>query len=166
MGDKIVVMNNAVVEQFGTPQEVYDKPATMFVADFIGSPPMNFLHFEGKLAQGAQSIDLNGQNIHVPQLREGADGALAFGVRPEHVRLTSDGGMRAEVIATEYLGTTQIVTLETSSGDLKARIPSDQIAQVGEQVGLTFAGETVTLFETSTGRALISELNEGVLPNG
>ena len=50
MGDKIVVMNNAVVEQFGTPQEIYDKPATMFVADFIGSPSMNFLKFSGKIA--------------------------------------------------------------------------------------------------------------------
>jgi multiple sugar transport system ATP-binding protein len=166
MGDKIVVMNNAVVEQFGTPQEVYDKPATMFVADFIGSPPMNFLHFDGKLAKGSQSIDLNGQNIDVPQLREGSEGALAFGVRPEHVRLTTDDGMRAKVIATEYLGTTQIVTLETDSGDLKARIASDQIAQVGEQVGLQFAGETVTLFDKSTGRALRSDLNEGVLSHG
>ncbi len=47
MGDKIVVMNHGVVEQFGTPQEIYDHPATMFVADFIGSPSMNFLRFEG-----------------------------------------------------------------------------------------------------------------------
>ncbi|MGE5766251.1 MAG: ABC transporter ATP-binding protein, partial [Bacteroidota bacterium] len=53
MGDKIVVMNNAVVEQFGTPQEIYDKPVTMFVADFIGSPSMNFLPFKGRLAPGA-----------------------------------------------------------------------------------------------------------------
>jgi len=49
MGDKIVVMNNAVVEQFGTPQEIYDKPATLFVADFMGSPSMNFLPFQDKL---------------------------------------------------------------------------------------------------------------------
>ena len=47
MGDKIVVMNHGSVEQFGVPQEIYDWPATLFVADFIGSPPMNFLRFEG-----------------------------------------------------------------------------------------------------------------------
>ena len=52
MGDKIVVMNNAVVEQFGTPQDIYDKPATLFVADFIGSPSMNFLNFEGHVEAG------------------------------------------------------------------------------------------------------------------
>ena len=45
MADKIAVMNHGVIEQIGTPQEIYDRPASMFVADFIGSPPMNFLHF-------------------------------------------------------------------------------------------------------------------------
>ena len=59
MGDKIVVMNNAVVEQFGTPQEIYDKPATMFVADFIGSPSMNFLKFHGKVGNGAGSVAMH-----------------------------------------------------------------------------------------------------------
>ena len=53
MGDKIVVMNHGVVEQFGAPQEIYDWPATMFVADFIGSPPMNFLRFDGTVAAGS-----------------------------------------------------------------------------------------------------------------
>jgi multiple sugar transport system ATP-binding protein len=52
MGDKIVVMNHGVVEQFGTPQDIYDQPATLFVADFIGSPPMNFLRFDGMSRAG------------------------------------------------------------------------------------------------------------------
>ena len=52
MADKIAVMNHGVIEQFGTPQEIYDRPATMFVADFIGSPPMNFLKFDGGLREG------------------------------------------------------------------------------------------------------------------
>ena len=166
MGDKIVVMNNAVVEQFGTPQEVYDNPATMFVADFIGSPSMNFLNFSSKLAAGASSVELDGQTLSVPVLREGAEGKLAFGVRPEHVRLVTEGGNRAKVLATEYLGTTQIVTLATANGELKARGPSVQVGRTGEAVGLQFAGETVTLFDRSTGHALRSELNEGVLAHG
>src|SRR3954466_13570744 len=56
MADKIAVMNHGVIEQFGTPREIYDRPATMFVADFIGSPPMNFLGFGGGLAKGAREI--------------------------------------------------------------------------------------------------------------
>ncbi len=165
MGDKIVVMNNAVVEQFGTPQEIYDKPATMFVADFIGSPSMNFLNFNSSLAEGATSVDLNGQSMHIPQQRQGASGELVFGVRPEHITLSDNGTYRAEVLATEYLGTTQIITLDTPNGELKARTGADQIAKVGEKVGLGFNPHTITLFDKSSGHALRSELNEGVLGN-
>lgn len=166
MGDKIVVMNNAVVEQFGTPREIYDKPATMFVADFIGSPSMNFLDFSGSVAPEQSSISLSEQQITVPSLREGASGELVFGVRPEHVHLSDEGSFRGRVLATEYLGTTQIVTLETPSGHLKARIGADRIASVGESVGLGFRSDTVTLFDRNSGRALPSALNEGVVDRG
>lgn len=166
MGDKIVVMNNAVVEQFGTPQEIYDMPATMFVADFIGSPSMNFLPFTGSVAAGAGEVSFGGATLEVPKMREGAEGSLVFGVRPEHVRLTDAAGYRAEVIATEYLGTTQIVTLNSPNGPLKARIGSEQPARVGEKVGLDFVSQTVTLFQEETGRALRSALNEGGLGHG
>jgi multiple sugar transport system ATP-binding protein len=163
MGDKIVVMNNAVVEQFGKPQEIYDKPATMFVADFIGSPPMNFLNFTGKVATGDTAVDLGGHPMGVPQLREGGAGDLVFGVRPEHIRLATDGAYRGEVLATEYLGTTQIVTIQTPNGEVKARINSDQPARMGDKVALSFNPNTVTLFDRASGRALRSALNEGVL---
>jgi len=166
MGDKIVVMNNAVVEQFGTPQEIYDTPATMFVADFIGSPSMNFLEFSGKVALGAVSVQLDGIKTTIPKTREAANGELVFGVRPEHIALSTDGDYRGEVLAAEYLGTTQIVTMDTPNGEIKARISSEQPARMGDKVGLTFTGKTITLFDKATGRALRSELNEGVLGDG
>ncbi|UWR23329.1 ABC transporter ATP-binding protein [Sulfitobacter sp. S190] len=166
MGDKIVVMNNAVVEQFGTPQQIYDKPATMFVADFIGSPSMNFLDFEGVAAEGATSVTLGDQTVGVPRQMQGARGKLVFGVRPEHISLSDSGGYRGEVLASEYLGTTQIITLDTPNGELKARIASDQIAKVGERVGLGFDPRRITLFDRQTGRALRSELNDEVLTHG
>ena len=166
MGDKIVVMNNAVVEQFGTPQQIYDKPATMFVADFIGSPSMNFLRFDGTVAEGADNVTLDGHVTHIPRLRQGAQGKLVFGVRPEHVTLSDSGAYRGEVLAAEYLGTTQIITLDTPNGELKARIDSAQIAKVGEKVGLGFNPDTVTLFDAGSGRALRSDLNDEVLAHG
>ena len=166
MGDKIVVMNNAVVEQFGTPQEIYDKPATMFVADFIGSPSMNFLRFEGAVPEGARSVDLNGHMLGIPLQMQGASGSLVFGVRPEHVTLNDSGTYRGEVLATEYLGTTQIITLATPNGELKARIDSAQVARVGETVGLGFNADAITLFDESNGGALRSELNDEVLAHG
>ena len=166
MGDKIVVMNGGVVEQFGVPQDIYDKPATMFVAGFIGAPPMNFLPFHGTAEAGDTTVTLHHQALPVPALREPFDGDMVYGVRPEHVRLSDAGGYRGEVVATEYLGTTQIVTLRTPDGEIKARIPAGQAARMGETVGLDFNGATVTLFDRQTGRAIRSDLNEGVLAHG
>ncbi|CTQ76459.1 ABC transporter ATP-binding protein [Roseibium alexandrii] len=163
MGDKIVVMNHGVIEQFGTPQDVYDKPASMFVADFIGSPPMNFLRFHGQVHPGASSVRMHHADIVIPSAREPFEGDLVYGIRPEHISLTDESDSRGEVVAAEYLGTTQIVTIKTPGGDLKARVPSGHTVRSGEQVGLTFNGMTATLFDNQSGRALRSELNEGVL---
>ena len=166
MGDKIVVMNHGVVEQFGKPQDVYDKPATMFVAEFIGSPSMNFLRFHGNVETGGKAVKLQNEKLVIPQMREPFEGDLAFGVRPEHIRLSDSGTYRGEVKATEYLGTTQIITLKTAHGTVKARAASGEVARVGETLGLEFDGKTVTMFDNQTGRALRSELNEGVLAHG
>ena len=166
MGDKIVVMNNAVVEQFGTPQDIYDWPATMFVADFIGSPSMNFLEFQGSVAPGAQQVSFGGSDHGIPEMREGANGQLVFGVRPENIGFSDDSPYRAKVIATEYLGTTQIVTLESLDGEVKARVGSSVPIAVDDQVGLDFKSEAVTMFDKATGRALLSAGNEGVLGHG
>ena len=166
MGDKIVVMNHGVIEQFGAPQDIYDKPATMFVADFIGSPAMNFLKFTGTVERGASEVAMHHHRFAIPQTREAFDGDMVFGVRPEHIRLTDDGAFRGEIVASEYLGTTQIVTLKTGGGRLKARIGSEQVARTGETVGLDFNPATVTLFDSQSGRALVSDLNEGVLRHG
>ena len=163
MGDKIVVMNHGVVEQFGTPQEIYDHPATLFVADFIGSPAMNFLRFEGSFRPGDAHVTLSGVQIATPQMREEVEGRqLVLGVRPEHVSLTDAGDYRGKIEASEYLGTTQIVTLATANGRVKARIPSGHVARVGETVGLDFTAARLSLFDAGSGRAFRTSANEGV----
>ncbi len=163
MGDKIVVMNHGVVEQFGTPKEIYDHPATMFVADFIGSPSMNFLRFEGSFRPGDRAVTLGGVRIATPEVQQEAGGRkLALGVRPEHVVLSDGAAYRGRIEATEYLGTTQIVTLSTPHGVIKARTPSGQVARVGETVGLTFTPSTLSLFDEGTGRAFRTAANAGV----
>jgi multiple sugar transport system ATP-binding protein len=162
MGDKIVVMNHGVVEQFGTPQQIYDHPATLFVADFIGSPAMNFLRFEDTAPAGATTVSLGGTPIAVPELHEAAGGPLVLGVRPEHLALSDSAPYRGRVEATEYLGTTQIVTLATAHGQVKARTPSGQPARTGETVGLALNPRTLTLFDATTGRALRTAANAGV----
>jgi multiple sugar transport system ATP-binding protein len=166
MGDKIVVMDQGVVEQFGVPQDIYDWPATRFVAQFIGSPPMNFLNFHGAVDKGASKVTLDETEFGMPPLLEGAQGDLTFGVRPEHVRLDSVAPYKGRVVATEYLGTTQIVSLDTPNGLIKARIESHEKARVGDVTGMRFDPRTVTLFEAASGRALLSEANQEVLHHG
>ncbi len=167
MADKIVVMNHGIVEQFGTPQEIYDNPASTYVADFIGSPPMNLLPCEAALQPGATEIRLDGRPIAIPRLAEAAGSIrLILGARPEHVRLVDEGGLRAEVMGVEYLGTTQIVTLSTSYGLVRARISSGTTVRRGETPGLVFKTERLSLFDGTNGRALRTTASAGIQPGG
>jgi len=162
MADRIAVMNHGVVEQIGEPQEIYDRPATMFVADFIGSPPMNFLPFEGSLRRGERSVGYYDARIEVPEIHEDfSGGALTLGVRPEHVALSDSASIRGRVFAVEYLGTNQIVTIDIDRAKLKARLPARTAARVGETVGVSFRAPKVVIFNATTGRATRSALFEG-----
>ena len=161
MADVIAVMNEGRIEQLGSPREIYDRPASMFVADFIGSPSMNFLHFDGTLTPGDNAIAIDGARIAVPTLRQGsAETRLVLGVRPEHVTLTEAGPVRGEVFGTEYLGTTQIVTVRTHRGTVKARIASTIPARTCENVGLAFHADRLSLFQAETGKVLVSALHD------
>lgn len=162
MADTIALMNQGVMEQLGTPQDIYDRPATLFVADFIGSPPMSFVPFRGRVAPGDRSVRIGEVEIPLPEVREGsADAELVLGVRPESIRLSSDAPFRAEVLDAEYLGTTQIITLATAAGArIKARISADLNVRPGEQTGLTFQRAKLSLFDKTSGRALRSALHD------
>lgn len=163
MGDKIVVMNHGVVEQFGTPQDIYDHPATLFVADFIGSPSMNVLPFQGAVRAGDRSVTLGTVTLATPELQQETGGRdLVLGVRPEHVTLADDAPYRGRILASEYLGTSQIITLDTAHGVVKARAPSGQVVRSGDTVGLAFRAETLSLFDGGTGRALRTSANAAV----
>ncbi len=162
MGDKIVVMNHGVVEQFGTPQDIYDHPATLFVADFIGSPAMNFLRFEGAVPAGGTTATLGDTPVDLPALQEDAAGKLVLGVRPEHVALSDSASLKARIEAVEYLGTTQIVTLSTPHGTVKARTPSTMPAATGDLTGLALNTPRLSLFDATTGRAFRTAANAGV----
>lgn len=166
MGDKIVVMNHGVIEQLGVPQDIYDWPATLFVANFIGSPPMNALSFSASVNPGATQVELGGEPFEVPPQTEGASGDLVFGVRPENVKISTDARYRGRVLSTEYLGTTQIITVDTPNGTLKARAPSSSSVVAGELIGLEFDTRTISLFDKASGRALLSQSNQEVLRHG
>jgi multiple sugar transport system ATP-binding protein len=165
MADNIAVMNRGQIEQLGPPREIYERPASVFVADFIGSPAMNFLPFEAALAQGAQAIRLGEVDVAVPALREElSQRPLLCGVRPEHVQLADEAPLRAEVLGAEYLGHCQILTLSTATGTLvRAKVDVDTPARRGDQVGLRFDADAVSLFDRGSGRALRTARDEQAL---
>lgn len=162
MADKIAVMNNGVIEQLASPREIYDRPASMFVADFIGSPSMNFISFEAGLAPGADHVEIDQFMIKVPKLIDAVpESDLVLGVRPEHVMLKDADGLRGEIFGVEYLGTTQIVTVTTARGTVRARIPADRAAKTGDRVSLSFRPEKISIFKKSGGQVLMSALHQG-----
>jgi multiple sugar transport system ATP-binding protein len=161
MADKIAVMNAGIIEQFGTPQEIYDRPASIFVADFIGSPPMNFLAFTGGLPRGADEIVIQGAPVAVPELREEVvPSELALGIRPEHIRFDDNSKLRGAVYGAEYLGTTQIVAVETADGLIKARVPAEMPVRMGDTVGLSFNAARLSLFDKVSGRAIRTAIHD------
>jgi multiple sugar transport system ATP-binding protein len=166
MADTIAVMNGGRVEQIGSPQEIYDHPASMFVADFIGSPPMNFLNFHDRLRAGDRVVNFHEARIAVPEICEAhAEGPLVLGVRPEHIRFSDSAPVKGRVFGAEYLGTTQIVTVDTAYGRVAARLPSNLSAKIGDTVGLSFRSERLALFDARSGSA-IATASLGVVGHG
>jgi multiple sugar transport system ATP-binding protein len=161
LGDKIAVMSHGVIEQLGPPREIYDRPASVFVADFIGSPPMNLLAFNGSLEPGRASVRVGQAEITIPAPREGLSARdLILGVRPEHVRLNDDSRLRGEVFGTEYLGTTQIVTVTTAHGVVRARLAANLKVSIGDRVGLDFRPDRISVFDAGSGHAIRTALHD------
>ena len=108
LADRLIVMNAGVADQIGTPMDVYERPASVFVAGFIGSPSMNFL--AGKVAEGRRSVELAGTGSQKVTLQLGigtaaADGTpVAVGIRPEHLHPAADGPLEFEIELAEPLG--------------------------------------------------------------
>ena len=137
MGDRIAVMNAGVLQQLGTPQELYEHPANVFVAGFIGSPAMNL--------------------VPAPLVDGGGEGMIA-GFRPEHVRVDAghEDGLRfdARVEVTEYLGSEKLVHLVRKDTPLLAMLPIDQRVPDGEELTFTVPREKLRLFDAETERAV------------
>jgi multiple sugar transport system ATP-binding protein len=165
MADKIAIMNQGVIEQLGAPQEIYERPASVFVADFMGSPAMNFIEFSGSIARGATHVGVGGANLGIPAVCEQVtERPLLYGVRPEHVLLNPHASFRAEVLGVEYLGNCQIATLQTvAGGTIRAKIGVDLAAQRGDHVGLEFDTKQVSLFDKASGRALRTARDEAAM---
>ncbi len=164
MGDMIAVMDKGEVLQAGTPEEVYDRPASMFVAGFIGSPAMNFLPAQGAFGPNTERLQVNGAAVPVPRLHEGLEHQEAvLGARPEHIYLSDSSELRGRVFGVEYMGARQLLTVDTSAGRLKVRAPNTVRAALGETVGLGFKTDALVVFDGQSQKALASDLMTGAV---
>jgi multiple sugar transport system ATP-binding protein len=156
MADRIVVMHDGVIEQMGAPLELYDRPANLFVAQFIGSPSMNVVH--GKLlANGhAAVVTPGGLSVPVGSAPPGSDGwPVTLGIRPEHISLDSEG-TPAKVLVVEPTGSETQVTLNAQGTELIAVFRERISASPGETIHVTADPRLVHLFDGEKGRRLVA----------
>ena len=154
MADKIVVMRDGRVEQIGAPLDLYDSPANVFVAGFIGSPSMNFV--QGRITAGGgtkQFVSDGGLALAIPETAAPDGQAVTFGIRPEHIGI-GPGGISARVVVTEPTGSeTQIFA--KAGGEMIDAVVRDRVrARPGDEIGFVFDPANVHLFDRSGGQRL------------
>jgi sn-glycerol 3-phosphate transport system ATP-binding protein len=161
LADRLIVMNAGVADQIGTPMDVYDRPASVFVAGFIGSPAMNFL--AAKVGQDRKSVELAGTGtagaIILPLAQPtsaSAGAAVALGVRPEHLHPAADGPLQFEVELAEPLGADTLLhgRFGTARELVTVRQGGHVIARPGEKRQFKVDPGHLHLFDAETGKRL------------
>ena len=145
MADQVILLRDGRVEQDASPAELYARPATVFAARFIGTPPMNIL----ALADGPGGAVVDGTDG--PVIVPGRGAGLCLGVRPEEIRLVSGDGLRAAVKTVEYLGADSILACAVGSQPLSVRAPGRVELPAGAPVHLTWNKDAVHVFDLQRG---------------
>jgi multiple sugar transport system ATP-binding protein len=156
MADRIVVMHDGIVEQIGTPLELFDHPGNLFVAQFIGSPAMNV--FKGMLRRGDGRNLVEGLGNAWPAgaLAQGRDGqAVHYGIRPGDIGLTTpDQGIAAKVVVVEPTGAETELLLEVGGEQLIVVLHGRTAVRPDEPVGLLIDGSKAHLFDEGSGQRI------------
>jgi multiple sugar transport system ATP-binding protein len=157
MADRIVVMQLGHVEQMGAPLELYDRPANLFVAGFIGSPAMNFLDATVRRTNGtAVAVAQDGTQLPLPNSAAGKDGQpIVYGVRPEHLRLVGTSeGLDGEVVVVEPTGAETLVVTRVAGQDLHAIFRERHQLNPGARITLAPDLGAVHVFDKATGQRM------------
>lgn len=160
MGDRIGVMDKGVLLQADDSLTLYNKPRTMFVANFIGSPAMNLLPISAGISKGSKSVMINGCRLAIPEIHENSKSDSNYlGVRPENIEIVDGGndGFQAKVYGVEYLGVRKIITLDTAVGRVKVRSPNNVDVKINDNVNLKFNSKSIVIFNGDGGNAIKSE---------
>ena len=150
LAHRVVVMNRGVIQQVGTPTEIYDRPANTFVAGFIGSPAMNLL--EGELCDGA----FVGEHVRILGLGGHRSGPVTLGYRAEDARIAdpAEAQITAPIYSVELLGDATMVTVRAGGGLASVKAGKDYRAEIGDPVGIAIPTTQCHLFERERGRRL------------
>ncbi len=160
MGDRIAVMNNGGLEQLGDPDSVYQKPANVFVAGFIGSPAMTFLRASVGIEEARPVLRLGALDLPLSRPPERLPAEVIVGIRPEYARLWGSseglvGPLRGEVLFTEALGRETFVGIRTAEGSLVTVQAGGQYrTHVGETVEIGLDERHLHLFDVTTEAAI------------
>ncbi|HJT64586.1 MAG TPA: sn-glycerol-3-phosphate ABC transporter ATP-binding protein UgpC [Candidatus Limnocylindria bacterium] len=162
MGDRIAVMNAGVLQQAGTPRDLYDHPNNVFVAGFIGSPAMNFATVQttpGGVKLGETMLTLGGAAGQIATARP-AGTSLVLGFRPEHLDIVDgqDGvlALPAQVDVVEFLGNEELIHAKTEGNEIVAIIPSARQVKPGDRVSLGVALNNLHLFDAESEQSLMA----------
>ncbi|WP_020591948.1 ABC transporter ATP-binding protein [Kiloniella laminariae] len=138
MADKVILIREGQIEQEGTPDELYNKPATTFVAAFVGTPPMNLIDPK-KMGQ-------------IPALTDTSDGSPILGVRPENITLVTEGGLESELLSADYLGADTIITARIGQEELLIRAAGRVNVLKPRPARIRWQKEDVHFFDRNSGK--------------
>ena len=151
LADRVVVMEKGIVQQVGTPTEIYDRPANAFVAGFIGSPAMNLM--EGEVRGGTFVASGRGAEVAIAGL--GApDGPATLGFRAEDAAVDAEGEIRAPLYTLELLGDATMITVRAGGALVAVKAPKDYRAEIGQPVAIRVPAAACHLFDTASGARL------------
>jgi multiple sugar transport system ATP-binding protein len=156
LGTRIVVLNQGAIQQIGTPEEIYERPANLFVADFMGSPPMNLLPATLALREGGAEFTFAGGGRlaapGVPEALKGLNGGeVIVGLRPETFELAADGeGLRVTAQLVENAGSDTFITAELSGKPMVARLPGRSRVATGAEIVLRVDTAHASFFDPRT----------------
>jgi len=157
LADHIVVMNQGEILQADDPHGIYNFPSCLFVAKFIGRPPMNLLQADAPVVRGDTSVRIARRNLKVPAT-EAVAAAAILGIRPEYVRLcgADQGSLGGRVEHVEYFGSHWVAEVQTEAGPVKVLADKNVRPVLQERVGLEFDTQHVVLFDAATEKLLPS----------
>jgi multiple sugar transport system ATP-binding protein len=159
MADKIVVMRDGIVEQTGTPLDLYDTPVNIFVAGFIGSPAMNLVPGVARINGAAPAVEFDGGvRLPLPTSARASDGQpVLYGMRPEHCVLSPGGGLPAEVVVVEPTGADTQLFCRFNGQELTSLVRDRVTCRAGDHVALAPDVDRAHLFDAKSGVRLVAE---------